>query len=82
MLVGVQVDIPDLGKRLKKVRESKKLSSTHIAAMAGISSAHLYRIENEDVKVLPRDTLKKLSAALDLDFDVEVKTMLLQENSM
>lgn len=80
MLVGVQVDLPGLGARIKKAREDKKFSSTRIAAMADISSAHLYRIENEDIKVLPRETLRKLSAALGLDFDAEVKAALRRES--
>ncbi|MEM8940470.1 MAG: helix-turn-helix transcriptional regulator, partial [Bacteroidota bacterium] len=45
---------------------------TWVAAHAGMSVANLYRIEGEDAKSLPHETLKKLSAAIGVDFDVEV----------
>lgn len=43
-----------------------------------MSVVNLYRIESEDTKSIPRDTLKRLSEALGVDFDAEVKAALLQ----
>lgn len=79
MQVTLSVDLPGLGSRIKEVRESKGLSPTWVAAQAGMSVANLYRIESEDAKSLPRDTLRKLSEALCVDFDADVKAALAKE---
>lgn len=79
MQVTLSVDIPNLGSRIKKIREEKKLSPTWVAAQAGMSSANLYRIEAEEAKSLPRETLRKLSEALGVNFDDEVKQALTRE---
>lgn len=79
MQVTLSVEIPDLGSRIKKVREDLNMSPTWVAAQAGMSAANLYRIENEGAKSLPRETLRKLSEALGVDFDLEVKQALAQE---
>ncbi len=44
-----------------------------------MSVGNLYRIETEEAKSLPRETLRKLSEALGVDFDAEVKAALVQE---
>jgi len=79
MQVTLSVELPGLGSRIKELRESKGLSPTWVAAQAGMSVANLYRIESEDAKSLPRETLKKLSEALSVDFDAEVKAVLARE---
>lgn len=79
MQVTLSVDLPGLGSRIKELRESKRLSPTWVAAQAGMSVANLYRIESEDAKSLPRETLRKLSEVLEVDFDAEVKAVLAKE---
>lgn len=81
MLVTLSVEIPNLGGRIKQIRESKNLSPTQVAAHAGMSSANLYRIESETTKSIPRETLKALSQALGVDLDEEVKSALKAETS-
>ena len=81
MLVTLAVEIPNLGSRIKEIREEKKMSPTQLAALAGMSTANLYRIESETTKSVPRDTLKAISEALEIDLDQEVKTALLKEAS-
>lgn len=76
MLVTLSVDIPGLGLRIRQLREAKNISPTQLAALAGMSSANLYRIESESTKSLPRETLKALSEALEVDLDEEVKAAL------
>ena len=78
MQVTLSVDIPQLGKRIKTAREKSGQSPTKIAALADMSVANLYRIEAEDTKSIPWDTLKRLGEALGEDFDAEVKTALKQ----
>ncbi len=81
MLVTLSVEIPNLGNRIKEIREGKKMTPTQLAALAGMSTANLYRIESETTKSVPRETLKALSEALETDLDQEVKTALLKEAS-
>ena len=76
MLVTLSVEIPNLGSRIKQIREEKKMTPTQLAALAGMSSANLYRIESETTKSVPRDTLKALGEALGVDLDEEVKSAL------
>ncbi len=79
MQVTLTVDLPGLGARIKQAREARGLPPTQIAAMAGMSVANLYRIESEDAKSLPRETLSRLSEVLGVDFDIEVKAALQKE---
>ncbi len=76
MLVTLSIDIPGLGKHIKQLREAKNMSPTQLAALAGMSTANLYRIESETTKSVPRETLKALGKALGEDLDNEVKTAL------
>jgi transcriptional regulator with XRE-family HTH domain len=52
---------------------------TAIAAMAEMSVANLYRIMSEETKSIPRETLRRLSEVLGVDFDGAVKQALLSE---
>jgi transcriptional regulator with XRE-family HTH domain len=70
------VDMHLLGTRIKAAREKSGMSPTKIAALADMSTANLYRIEAEDTKSIPWDTLKRLGEALGEDFDAEVKAAL------
>jgi transcriptional regulator with XRE-family HTH domain len=79
MKVTLSVNLPSLGSRIRQARESRGLSPTKVAAAAGMSVPNLYRIETEDAKSLPRETLQKLSEAIGVDFDIEVKNTLTAE---
>jgi transcriptional regulator with XRE-family HTH domain len=79
MQVTFSVEVPHLGARIKAAREKSGKSPTVIAAMAEMSVGNLYRIESEDTKSIPRETLKRLSGVLGVDFDAEVKAALQQE---
>ena len=81
MLVTVSVEIPNLGHRIKQIRQEKEITPTQLAALAGMSTTNLYRIESETTKSVPRETLKALSTALEIDLDREVKAALLKEAS-
>lgn len=79
MQVTLSIEIPHLGPRIKAAREATGKSPTAIAALAEMSVANLYRIESEETKSIPRDTLRRLSEVLGVDFDADVKTALLQQ---
>jgi transcriptional regulator with XRE-family HTH domain len=76
MQVTLSVDVPNLGARIKAARETSGKSPTAIAALAEMSVANLYRIEAEETKSVPWDTLKRLGEALGKDFDADVKAAL------
>jgi len=76
MQVTLSIDVPQLGSRIKAAREKSGYSPTKVAALADMSVANLYRIESEDTKSIPWDTLKRLGTALGEDFDAEVKAAL------
>ena len=78
MQVTLSVDVPQLGSRIKAAREKSGLSPTKVAALADMSVANLYRIEAEDTKSIPWDTLKRLGEALGENFDTEVRAALKQ----
>jgi transcriptional regulator with XRE-family HTH domain len=79
MQVTLSVEVPHLGPRIRAAREASGKSPTTIAALAEMSVANLYRIESEDTKSIPRETLKRLSATLGIDFDAEVRLALQRE---
>lgn len=79
MQVTLSVDLPNLGGRLKQARENKGLPPTQVAALAGMSVANLYRIEGGEAKSIPRETLKRLSEVLGVDFDAEVRAVMLKQ---
>lgn len=66
----LSVDVPGLGQKIKQAREADPRSLTAICALAGMSSANWYRIENEDTKVLPEETLRKIEQVLQIDLGV------------
>lgn len=76
MQVTLSVEVPQLGTRIKAAREKSGKSPTKIAALADMSVANLYRIESEDTKSIPWDTLRRLGEALGEDFDAEVRAAL------
>lgn len=78
MQVTFSVEVPHLGAKIKEARLASGKSPTVIAAMAEMSVANLYRIESEETKSIPRETLKRLADALEIDFDAYVREAILQ----
>lgn len=79
MQVTLSVDIPHLGERIKAAVEATGKSPTAIAASAEMSVANLYRIMSEETKSIPRETLKRLSDVLGVDFDADVKQAIVEQ---
>lgn len=76
MQVTLSVEVPHLGQRIRAARMASEKTPTMIAALAEMSVANLYRIESEDTKSIPRDTLRRLGEALGEDFDADVREAL------
>ncbi|NJR63184.1 MAG: helix-turn-helix domain-containing protein [Cyanobacteria bacterium CRU_2_1] len=79
MQVTLSVDIPHLGDRIKAAVEASGKTPTTVASLAEMSVANLYRIMSEETKSVPRETLKRLSDVLGVDFDADVKAALIRE---
>jgi hypothetical protein len=68
-VVEQEIDVPDLGERLKQIRlEVQAVKGTSLAGVckaAGISRSYWYRLEAEEIQgALLEDTLRKLESAL------------------
>lgn len=74
MKVGLQIEIevPDLGQRIREKRLSSDRTITQLSAQADISVANWYAIETERVKVLPVATLRRIEKVLGVSFGVEL----------
>lgn len=74
MLVRKTVDrsFVGLGAKIKKAREADPRPLTFICAEAGMSAANWYRIESEEIKALPLETLRKIEQVLGADFGVAI----------
>jgi transcriptional regulator with XRE-family HTH domain len=71
MKVGVEIDVPGLGEKIRDARKGSKLGLTQLAANAGLSVSGWYSIEQERVKILPIETLRNIEAALGCTFAVD-----------
>lgn len=71
MKVGWEIDVPDLGQRIRDARHKTGRSITQLAYEADISVANWYAVEQERIKVLPLTTLRRIEQVLGVDFGVE-----------
>jgi len=67
MKIIIEVELTGVGTALKRARESAGLSLTVAGDRAGMSGANFNRIENEDSKGVPIDTLVRAANAVGLD---------------
>jgi len=67
MKIIIEVELTGIGTALKKARETAGLSLTVAGDYAGMSGANFNRIENEDTKGVPLDTLIRAANAVGLD---------------
>jgi len=67
MKIVIEVEIQGLGRHLKAAREAAGLSLTVAGDLSGMSGANFSRIENEDTKGVPFETLARAAKAVKLD---------------
>ena len=68
----VEIKVTGLGRKIKKAREKDSRSLKTICELVPISEAHWRRIEKENNKVLPLETLRKIEKALGVSFEIDV----------
>jgi len=64
----IDVDIPNLGAKIKDARKADSRSLTQLAAAAGMTTANWYAIEGEEIKALPAETLQRIEEVLGISF--------------
>jgi len=70
-IIKKEIEVPDLGKRIKKAREASDRSVTSLAKEVGISRNYWYQVEAEAVlSGIAEETLRKIESALNIDLDV------------
>ena len=68
----ISLDVPDLGMRIKEAREKDPRSLRAIAKAAGMTATNWLRIEAEENKSLPVETLRRIQNVLGAAFGVEI----------
>jgi transcriptional regulator with XRE-family HTH domain len=70
-IVKQEIDVPELGKKIKEAREASRRSVTSLAKEVGISRNYWYQLEAEAVlSGVAEDTLRKIEKVLGVDFGV------------
>ncbi|BAY50414.1 transcriptional regulator (plasmid) [Scytonema sp. HK-05] len=69
----IDVEVPGLGERIRKARESDRRSLSAICRQIPMTTMNWYKIEAEETKALPIDTLRRIEEVLKVDFGVEIE---------
>lgn len=70
-IIKKEVEVADLGKKIKKAREASDRSVTSLAKEVGISRHYWYQLEAEAVlSGIAEETLRKIESALNVNFGV------------
>jgi transcriptional regulator with XRE-family HTH domain len=69
----IEQEFPGLGARIKQAREADPRSLVQICAAIDMTPANWYKIENEETKVLPLETLRKVEQVLGVDLGVKLE---------
>ncbi|HEY9628848.1 MAG TPA: helix-turn-helix transcriptional regulator [Coleofasciculaceae cyanobacterium] len=68
----IEGSFPGLGAKIKQARESDTRSLIEICALIGMTTANWYKIEAEETKALPLETLRRIEEVLGINFGVEL----------
>lgn len=68
----VEKDYPGLGEKIRDAREWDGRSLAEICRQAEMTTMNWYKIENEETKSLPIETLRKIEEVLDVCFGVSL----------
>lgn len=66
--------VPELGKKIKEARLDDKRSLAQICREIPMSPVNWYKIESEETKALPIETLRRIEQVLGIDLDVHIDT--------
>ncbi|MGK7956712.1 MAG: helix-turn-helix domain-containing protein [Crocosphaera sp.] len=66
----IDQEIPNLGERIKEAREKDKRSLAKICREIPMTTMNWYKIEAEETKALPIETLRRIEEVLGVKFGV------------
>ena len=66
----LETSAPGLGQKIKSARENDKRSLLQICQEVGMTPTNWYKIEAEETKYLPLETLVAIEEVLKVDFGV------------
>ncbi|MTJ47952.1 helix-turn-helix transcriptional regulator [Dolichospermum sp. UHCC 0259] len=66
----IDIEIPGLGKRIRQAREADKRSLAEICRQIPMTTMNWYKIESEETKALPIETLQRIEEVLKVDFGI------------
>lgn len=70
-IIKQEIDVPELGERIKKAREADSRSLTKLAALVGVSRNYWYQLESESVMGgMSEETLRRIEEVLGIEFGV------------
>lgn len=75
MKIIIEIEIPSIGDTLRERRKSLDLSQTKVAANSDMSQANLNRIETEEAKGVPFDTLMRIANSIKIDDEIKQMIM-------
>lgn len=67
----IEIEVPKLGDRIRQAREADSRSLAEICRQMPMSTMNWYRIEAEETKALPVETLQRIEEVLGVDFEVK-----------
>ncbi|MDY6782241.1 MAG: helix-turn-helix transcriptional regulator [Cyanobacteriota bacterium] len=67
----LSVEIPDLGEKIKTARKRDPRSLAEICRQVPMTTMNWYRIEKEQAKSIPVETLRRIEKVLGIDFNVK-----------
>jgi transcriptional regulator with XRE-family HTH domain len=66
----IEIEVERLGDRIRQAREADNRSLAEICRQIPMSTMNWYRIEAEETKSLPIETLRRIEEVLGVDFGV------------
>ena len=66
----IDIESPGLGQRIKEARENDPRTLAALCREIGMTPMNWYRIESEETKALPIETLRDIERILNVDFGV------------
>lgn len=67
----IDIEVPNLGEKIKAARERDSRSLSEICRQMEMSNMNWYKIESEETKALPIETLRRIEEVLGVSFGVD-----------
>ena len=69
---NIDVEVPGLGQQIRKARKLDRRSLIQICELVDMTPMNWYKIEAEETKALPIETLRKIEEVLGVNFGVKL----------